>query len=227
MSHDLAASDDLSMTHEPWDAAFSAERRRQLAKEGKALPDGSYPIVNERDLRNAIQAYGRASDLPRARRHIIKRARALGATALLPDAWKDTASQDEAKVKLYYFAGRNTPIAASSAAEAKRKKKRGGDAIVKVREPTAAERKAMRRGDWVRTRRDGKSPQSSQYGKGRGYGPPRKDSAMDDAQKDDKKKGYRKKKKDSGSLEFACEHCDRQFVVERVAQSHVSTVHGE
>jgi len=78
-----------------------------------------------------------------------------------------------AEVKLYYFEGRNTAIAATSAEEAKRKKKRGGDKIVSVRKPTAAERRAMRAGRWVRTRRDGKSPGQSDYGKGRGYGPKR------------------------------------------------------
>lgn len=67
---------------------FSQERRDELASEGKALPDGSYPIENEQDLRNAIQAIGRAKDPAAARRHIIKRARALDLTNLLPDDWK-------------------------------------------------------------------------------------------------------------------------------------------
>lgn len=75
--------------------------------------------------------------------------------------------------KLYYFKGRNTAIVASSAAQAKAKKKRGGDEIVAVRSPSASDKKAIARGDWVRTRKDGKSPEKSKYGKGRGYGPPR------------------------------------------------------
>ncbi len=79
-------------------------------------------------------------------------------------------------IKLYYFEGRNTAIAANSAAEARKKKKRGGDKLVKVRTPTASERKTMAKGRWVRTRKDGKSPAKSRYGKGRGYGPPRKRS---------------------------------------------------
>lgn len=77
-------------------------------------------------------------------------------------------------VKLYYFGGRNTGVAAKSAEEARKKKKRGGDDIVAVRTPNESERKAMRAGRWVRTRRDGESPEKSSYGKGRGYGPPRK-----------------------------------------------------
>jgi len=211
--------------------SFSTKEREQLAKSGQALPDGSYPIVTKQDLRNAIQAYGRASNKARAKRHIIKRARALGATSMLPDDW---ASQDEAATKLYYFEGRNTPIAASSVSEARKKKKRGGDKLVKVRTPTAAEKKAMGRGDWVRTRKDGKSPEKSKYGKGRGYGPPRKDSAMMGDEMDtsevEKKKGYRKKKKDSGSLEFECidESCERvglTFLTEKAAHDHALAVH--
>lgn len=75
---------------------FSAKKRKQLAKEGKALKDGSFPIVNKADLKNAIQAYGRASNKAKAKRHIIKRARALGATDLLPDNWKKSDKSDKA-----------------------------------------------------------------------------------------------------------------------------------
>lgn len=76
--------------------------------------------------------------------------------------------------KLYFFAGRNTAVVASSAAEARRKKRRGGDKIVAVRTPSASDRRAISKGRWVRTRKDGKSPAKSRYGKGRGYGPPRR-----------------------------------------------------
>ena len=70
---------------------------------------------------------------------------------------------------LYFFEGRNTGIHASSAAEARKKKKRGGDKIVKV-----LNKSPPKGGGWDRTRKDGKSPAKSKYGKGRGYGPPRK-----------------------------------------------------
>jgi hypothetical protein len=66
----------------------STKERKGLAKKGAALPDGSFPIANEQDLRNAIQAFGRAKDKGRAKAHIIKRARALGLTKLLPDGWQ-------------------------------------------------------------------------------------------------------------------------------------------
>lgn len=66
---------------------YSQEERERLASEGKALPDGSYPIVDREDLENAIQAVGRASDPDAAKRHIKKRAKALGLEELIPEGW--------------------------------------------------------------------------------------------------------------------------------------------
>lgn len=68
--------------------SFSAEERERLAKEGKAMSDGSFPIVTEDDLKNAVQAIGRAKDPAAAKSHIKKRARALGLTDLIPEDWK-------------------------------------------------------------------------------------------------------------------------------------------
>lgn len=79
--------------------------------------------------------------------------------------------------KLYFFEGRNTAVVAGSAAEARRKKKRGGDKIVSVRKPNDSDKKAIAKGRWTRTRKDGKSPDKSKYGKGRGYGPARNSRA--------------------------------------------------
>lgn len=66
---------------------FGPDERKKLAGEGKALPDGSFPIANRQDLRNAIQAYGRAGDKAKAKAHIIRRAKALGLEGLLPEGW--------------------------------------------------------------------------------------------------------------------------------------------
>lgn len=51
---------------------------------------GGYPINSEKDLKNAIQAFGRAKPADRARTkaHIISRAKALGLSNLIPDDWK-------------------------------------------------------------------------------------------------------------------------------------------
>jgi HK97 family phage prohead protease len=67
---------------------FSDAERKKLAESGAALPDGSYPIVTVGDLHNAIQAVGRAKDAGAAKAHIIKRAKALGATDELPEDWR-------------------------------------------------------------------------------------------------------------------------------------------
>ena len=67
---------------------YSSESRRRMAASGQAMPDGSFPIANRTDLRNAIQSVGRASNYDAARRHIIRRARALGASDMLPEDWK-------------------------------------------------------------------------------------------------------------------------------------------
>tara|TARA_R110001632_G_scaffold26889_3_gene72411 strand:+ start:160 stop:717 length:558 start_codon:yes stop_codon:yes gene_type:complete len=65
--------------------AYSDEQRKELADKGLALSDGSFPIKDLKDLKNAIQAYGRAKDQARAAKFIVKRAKALGAEDLIPD----------------------------------------------------------------------------------------------------------------------------------------------
>lgn len=67
-------------------ASLNAEQRRRLAESGAALPDGSFPIRNAKDLMNAIHAWGRANPSDRAKvaRHIKRRAQALGLSDRLP-----------------------------------------------------------------------------------------------------------------------------------------------
>jgi hypothetical protein len=82
--------------------------RQKLAKTGKAMPNGGFPIRNAHDLGNAIHAFGRAKESDRAdvKRHIIKRARALGKSDLIPESWGSysskavTASAKELKARL-------------------------------------------------------------------------------------------------------------------------------
>lgn len=77
---------------------FSAEEREQAADRGQALPDGSFPIKNVQDLRNAIRAIGRAKDPAKAKAHIKRRARALGREDLIPEGWK-AADADTTKAE--------------------------------------------------------------------------------------------------------------------------------
>lgn len=65
-----------------------ASVRKKAASNGNALPEGGFPINNVTDLRKAILAYGRAKNPEAAKRHIMKRARELGATGSLPASWK-------------------------------------------------------------------------------------------------------------------------------------------
>lgn len=66
---------------------FNSGERKKDAKAGVALPDGSFPIESVADLKNAVQAFGRAKDKVAAKAHIKKRAAALGSTDALPDSW--------------------------------------------------------------------------------------------------------------------------------------------
>lgn len=83
-------------------ASFSEKQRDSLAGSGAAMSDGSFPIRNKADLKNAVQAFGRAKDKPAAKSHIIKRAKALGATELLPEGWltQEKEVSDESNQKL-------------------------------------------------------------------------------------------------------------------------------
>lgn len=66
---------------------FTPEKRRELANQGLAMPDGGYPIRNRSDLLNAIQAYGRGKNKPEIKRWIKKRAKQLHAEKYLPKNW--------------------------------------------------------------------------------------------------------------------------------------------
>ncbi len=81
---------------------YTRNRRMEYAKRGWALPDGSYPIREVGDLRNAIQSYGLGKNKKRTRQHIMKRARQLGRLDLIPEDWK----REEKAARRY---GRNDP----------------------------------------------------------------------------------------------------------------------
>lgn len=80
-------------------ADLSAAGRRKAAAAGAAMEDGSYPISTKADLRKAIKAVGRGNaDHDAIRKHIIKRAKALGLEGLVPSNWKpDGSIADAAK----------------------------------------------------------------------------------------------------------------------------------
>ena len=78
----------------------SEDERASLAEAGNAMPDGSYPIANESDLKNAIQSYGRAKDKSGVKSHIKRRAKELGRTDLLPEKWAKKKAKKNASAKV-------------------------------------------------------------------------------------------------------------------------------
>lgn len=87
-----AASVRKARNGEPAEAVakekYSADDRKRMAANGQAMDDGSYPIADAEDLDNAVHAVGRG-DAPHdaIRRHIARRAKALGRADMLPDTW--------------------------------------------------------------------------------------------------------------------------------------------
>jgi hypothetical protein len=79
-------------------AAFvGAKARRKMAKQGVAMPDGSFPIPDASHLDSAIKLAGNAHDPAAARAHIRKRAAALGLSAKIPDSWSGDSGGDTDK----------------------------------------------------------------------------------------------------------------------------------
>ena len=76
---------------------FTDAERADAADAGQALPDGSYPIKTVKDLKNAIQSYGRAKDPAKVKAHIIARAKALGKESMIPENWSKAIEADTAK----------------------------------------------------------------------------------------------------------------------------------
>ena len=78
---------------------YGRQKREEMAESGEAMQDGSFPIADEADLKNAIQAHGRAKDIDAAKKHIVKRAKALGLEALIPAEWGMSPKEDDEEEK--------------------------------------------------------------------------------------------------------------------------------
>lgn len=79
---------------------FTTRQRKNLTKKNMAMPDGSYPIRNRSDLRNAIASYGRAKNKPAVKKWIISRAKSLDSEDLIPESWKDDIRQVTKSMKI-------------------------------------------------------------------------------------------------------------------------------
>lgn len=80
-------------------AKYDAADRKRMAANGQAMKDESYPIADKGDLGKAIHAVGRGgSEHDAIRKHIISRAKSLGASSEIPDNWAADGSLKEASV---------------------------------------------------------------------------------------------------------------------------------
>jgi hypothetical protein len=77
----------------------SDKERAALADAGHAMPDGSYPIKTTEDLGNAVQSFGRAKNKSGVKRHIVRQAKRLNATHLLPEDWPGSTKGKDAIAK--------------------------------------------------------------------------------------------------------------------------------
>ena len=84
---DEAADIDAEVADLALKAMYDEETRAAMAEAGEAMPEGEFPIKNGEDLKNAIQAYGRAGDKEAAKAHIMKRAAELDMEDMIPADW--------------------------------------------------------------------------------------------------------------------------------------------
>lgn len=88
------------MTTLEFRAKYKQADRDDMAKQGQAMSDGSYPIKDAEDLHDAIHAVGRGGASHDAiRKHIIARAKALGMSSQIPDNWNADGSLSEQNAK--------------------------------------------------------------------------------------------------------------------------------
>lgn len=82
----------------------SMDSRRQALKSGAALPPSEpggpprFPIRNRGELDSAIRLAGQApkAEQPMVRRYIMKRARALGLSSMIPGSWSSDGTRKTA-----------------------------------------------------------------------------------------------------------------------------------
>lgn len=86
---DYALSDDGEL----YFASLSTEARQAAAKKGQANEDGSYPIRDVSELKDAIRAFGRAKNKAATKALIIRRAKELKRPDLIPDGWQDSPAK--------------------------------------------------------------------------------------------------------------------------------------
>lgn len=69
-------------------AKYNAADLKRMAASGAAMENESYPIADKDDVEHAVHAVGRGGASHNAiRAHVIRRAKAIGASSMIPDNW--------------------------------------------------------------------------------------------------------------------------------------------
>jgi len=66
---------------------YAAGARAVMAKDGRAMPDGSVAIKDAQDVQDAVDDWARTGSDPDVKAHIIQAAKKVGATDALPADW--------------------------------------------------------------------------------------------------------------------------------------------
>jgi hypothetical protein len=122
----------------------SAAKRDEYAKSGVAMPNGDFPIPDEGHLKSAVGHWSTyTGDKAAAKAHIIKRAKALGLTNLLPDDW-DGGSGDDSKGKAVEPTTDKAVTTQTSSLDEAAVQKIADAAVVKALAPLQAENTSLR-----------------------------------------------------------------------------------
>ncbi len=71
----------------PTRKTYAAGARALMAKDGRAMSDGSVAIKDAQDVQDAVDDWARTGSDPDVKAHIIQAAKKVGATAALPEDW--------------------------------------------------------------------------------------------------------------------------------------------
>jgi HK97 family phage prohead protease len=128
---------------------YTDKQRKEMANSGEAKSDGSFPIKDKADLENAIHDWGRAGSTESDKKHIIARAKALGASDMLPADWEGSTKNTEKRAP-HLSTGRFGTHSAAAEEHHKRSADHKNEAV-KARKQEAKHRanslKARDRGD--------------------------------------------------------------------------------
>lgn len=83
----------------PTASNFDAILTPAKTKSSEAMPDGSFPIRTEDDLKSAIEAHASSKKKVTLKRHIVSRAAAIDALDMLPDGWDDGSEKKSTKAE--------------------------------------------------------------------------------------------------------------------------------